>query len=133
MKMAEAAVANLEDLKNNFASAGKAYEEAKKTLAEQKAQEMNILKEQFDASTEVVVTALNTLSLQLEVASTKGSSKGKQIIGDFGGADSKLNELSKDLASTLGSTVAAGGLIGLMPMVTMAGAARGVYKKIVNA
>jgi hypothetical protein len=130
--MAEAKVANLDELKSSYVNAEKAYEEAKKSLAEQKAEDMNILQEQFDASTEVVLNALNTLSLQLEVASTKGKSKGKQIIGDFGGEDTKFNEFATDLASALGSTVATGGLIGLMPMVTMAGAARGVYRKIVE-
>ncbi|EJF07040.1 hypothetical protein ThvES_00008820 [Thiovulum sp. ES] len=130
--MAEVAVANIDELKNNFTSAEKAYEEAKQTLAEQKAGEMNILKEQFDASTDMVFNALNTLSLQMDVASTKGKIKGVQIVGNFGGADTKLNGFTKDLGSLLGSTVATGGLVGLMPMVTMAGAVRGVYRKIID-
>lgn len=129
--MSEITVAEIEQLKTDVEKAEVAYKEAKKRLMEQKANETNIIEEQFDGSTDAILKALNTLNDQLEIASTKGSVKAKQIVEGFGG-ESKFNEFIVNLAGYIGSTVATGGAIGAMPMIVMAGAARGVYRKIVE-
>jgi hypothetical protein len=129
--MAEVAVADLEKLKSDVEKAEQAYTEAKQALAEQKAGSVNITEEQFNASTEAIITALNALSEQLEVASTKGSLKGKQIVDGFGG-EGRFNDFVTDLAGIIGSTVATGGTVGAMPMIVMAGAAKGVYQKVTS-
>ncbi len=129
--MSEITITEIEQLKTEVEKAEVAYKEAKKRLAEQKANEINIIEEQFDGSTDAILNALNTLNEQLEVASTKGSIKAKQIVEGFGG-ESKFNEFIVNLAGYIGSTVATGGTIGAMPMIIMAGAARGVYRKIVE-
>jgi multidrug efflux pump subunit AcrA (membrane-fusion protein) len=129
--MAEVTVTDLEQLKAEVSKAEVAYKEAKKQLAQQKAADTNISKEQFDASTQAILNALNSLNEQLEVASTKGSLKAKQIVEGFGG-ESKFNEFVVNLAGVIGSTVATGGTVGAMPMIIMAGAARGVYKKVIE-
>jgi hypothetical protein len=129
--MAEVTVTDLEKLKSEVEKAEVAYAEAKKALAEQKAQNTNITEEQFNASTDAIVNALNALSEQLDVASTKGSVKGKQIVEGFGG-EGKFNEFITDLAGIIGSTVATGGTVGAMPMIVMAGAAKGVYQKVIS-
>ncbi len=129
--MSDITVNELEQLKNEIEKAENSYKEAKKRLAEQKANEVNIIEEQFDGSTDAIIKALNTLSEQLEVASTKGSIKAKQIVEGFGG-ESKFNEFIVTLAGYIGSTVATGGAVGAMPMIVMAGVARGVYRKIVE-
>jgi uncharacterized protein (DUF342 family) len=129
--MSDITVNELEQLKNEVEKAENSYKEAKKRLAEQKANEVNITEEQFNGSTDAIIKALNTLSEQLEVASTKGSIKAKQIVEGFGG-ESKFNEFIVTLAGYIGSTVATGGAVGAMPMIVMAGAARGVYRKIVE-
>jgi uncharacterized protein (DUF342 family) len=127
----EVAVTDLSKLKEEISAAEQAYKDAKKQLAEKKAEDTEIVKEQFDASTEAIVNALNTLSEQLDVASTKGSLKAKQIVDGFGGA-TKFNDFIVNLAGYIGSAVATGGTVGAMPMIVMAGAARGVYKKVID-
>lgn len=129
--MAEVTVADLDKLKSDVENAEVAYKEAKKQLAESKANETNVSREQFDASTEAILNALNALNEQLEVAGVKGSLKAKQIVDGFGG-ESKFNDFIVNLAGYIGSTVATGGTVGAMPMIVMAGAARGVYKKVID-
>jgi len=129
--MAEVSVTDLDKLREEVEKAEKAYEEAKRQLIENKANETSVVKEQFDASTEAIINALNALNEQLEVASAKGSLKAKQIVEGFGG-ESKFNEFVTNLAGYIGSTVATGGSVGAMPMIIMAGVARGVYKKVVE-
>ena len=129
--MADVTVTDLEKLKNNISNAEQAYKDAKQQLAEKKAENTEITKEQFNASTDAILNALNTLSEQLDIASTKGSLKAKQIVEGFGG-ENKFNDFIVNLAGYIGSTVATGGAVGAMPMIVMAGAARGVYKKVIE-
>jgi|GEM_PF-2287029 len=128
--MAEVVATDLNKLKSDIATAEQAYKDAKQQLAEKKAESTEIVKEQFDGSTDAIVTALNTLSEQLDIASTKGSVRAKQIVDGFGG-ETKFNDFIVSLAGYIGSAVATGGTVGAMPMIVMAGAARGVYKKVI--
>jgi len=129
--MAEITVTDLEKLKEEVSKAEQAYKDAKHQLAEQKAQDTNITVAQFDASTEAIINTLNTLNEQISIAKTKGSLKGKSIVDGFGG-ENKFSDFVTDLAGVIGSTVATGGTLGAMPMVVMAGAVRGVYKKVID-
>jgi hypothetical protein len=89
----------------------------------------DIAEDQFDATTETVISALNTLSAQLDIARDRGSERAKKIVDGFGG-EGKLNDLISDLAGYMGEAVGASAQLGATPMVVMAGAAKGVYKKI---
>ena len=128
--MADVTIADLEKLKSDISTAEQAYKDAKQQLAAKKAENTQIMEEQFNSSTDAIIKALNTLSEQLDIASTKGSLKAKQIVEGFGG-ENRFNDFIVNLAGYIGSTVATGGTVGAMPMIVMAGAARGVYKKVV--
>lgn len=90
---------------------------------------IDIAEQQLDATTDTVVSALNTLADQLDKAREQGSSRGKDIIKGFGG-ESKMAELIEDLAGYMGEAAAAGMTMGTTPMIVMAGTAKGIYKKI---
>jgi len=89
----------------------------------------DIAEEQFDATTETILTALNTLNAQLDEAREKGSLRGKEIVRGIGG-DNKMAKLIEDLAGYMGEATSVGITMGTTPMVVMAGAAKGIYKKI---
>jgi len=129
--MADVTVTDLEKLKSDIEKAEEAYKDAKQQLAVKKAEDTQIMETQFNSSTDSIVSALNTLSDQLEIASTKGSLKARQIVEGFGG-ENRFNDFIVNLAGYIGSTVATGGTVGAMPMIVMAGAARGVYKKVIE-
>jgi len=116
---------SIDSLKTKADAAKKAYEEA----LVKKTDDQNIPEQQFDATTATVITALNTLQDQLDVARAKGSIRAKDIVEGFGG-DGKLNDLIVDLAGYMGEMTSAGVTMSATPMVVMAGAAKGVYKKI---
>ncbi len=121
---------DLGKLKEDIAKAEEAYKNAKKQVAEHKATSSgNVTVEQFDASTEAIVSALNALNEQLNKASTKGSLKAKQVVDGFGG-EGKFNDFVVSLAGVVGSAVATSSTATAMPMVVMAGAAKGIYKKV---
>ncbi len=92
---------------------------------------VEIAENQLDATTETVVSALNTLSDQLDKAREQGSSRGKEIVKGFGG-ENKMATLIEDLAGYMGEAAAAGMTMGATPMVIMAGTAKGIYKKITD-
>jgi len=92
---------------------------------------LDIAEQQFDTTTDTVVGALNALADQLDKAREQGSSRGKEIVKGFGG-ENKMAELIEDLAGYMGEAAAAGMTIGATPMVIMAGAAKGIYKKITD-
>ena len=90
-----------------------------------------IAEDQYDAVTDAMVSALTTLADQIDAARDRGSDKAKSIVDGFGG-EGKLNDLISDLAGYMGEAVGAGVQMGATPMVVMAGAAKGVYKKITD-
>ena len=53
------------------------------------------------------------------------------IVEQFGG-ENKLTELISKLAGYMGEAAGAGMVVGMSPMIIMAGAAKGVYKKITD-
>jgi len=118
-------MAKVEDLKAKADDAKKAYLEALTKNSGDK----DISEQQFDATTATVIEALNSLQDQIDVARAKGSIRAKDVIDGFGG-EGRLNDLVLDLAGYMGEMTGAGVTLGSTPMVVMAGAAKGVYKKI---
>jgi len=98
-------------------------------MAEKKNEMIDIAESQFDATTDTVIGALNSLSDQLDKAREQGSTRGKDIVKGFGG-ENKMAELIEDLAGYMGEAAGAGMTMGATPMVIMAGTAKGIYKKI---
>ena len=106
--------------------------DAERAYLVQKAQEIdNIQKDQFDATSEHIIDALTTLSQQLSVARAKGSVKAKEIVDGFGG-EGRMNDLITDLAGYMGEIAGAGAAVTTTPLVVMAGAAKGIYKKVID-
>lgn len=108
-----------------------AASEAAKKSTEKSSDTMmtDIVDEQFDTTTETIVSALNTLSTQIEQAREKGSLRGKELVKGIGG-DNKMMKLVEDLAGYMGEAASAGITMGTTPMIVMAGTAKGIYKKI---
>ena len=92
---------------------------------------IDIVENQYDATTDQIVSALTTLSAQIDLARENGSDKAKAIVNGFGG-ENKLAELIEDLAGYMGEAAGAGMTLGTAPMVIMAGTAKGIYKKITD-
>jgi len=90
-----------------------------------------IAESQMDATADTIVTALNSLEAQISSAREIGSDKAKVIVSGFGG-ETKMAELIEKLAGYMGEAAGAGFTVGATPMVIMAGAAKGVYKKLVD-
>jgi len=86
---------------------------------------------QMDATSDAIISALTTLDTQLKDARETGSDKAKEIVAEFGG-ENKITELISTLAGYMGQAAGAGVVAGMSPMVIMAGAAKGVYKKITD-
>jgi len=106
--------------------------DAERAYLVKKASEIdNIQKEQFDATSEHIISALTALSEQLDVARAKGSLRAKEIVDGFGG-EGRMNDLITDLAGYMGEIAGAGVAVGSSPMVVMAGAAKGIYKKVID-
>ena len=92
---------------------------------------ISIAEDQLDATAETIVSALNALDKQLQDARAAGSDRAKLIVAEFGG-ENKLTELISKLAGYMGEAAGAGMVAGMSPMIIMAGAAKGVYKKITD-
>jgi len=106
--------------------------ESKKEVATSKNDSLiDIAEDQMDATTETIISALTTLDKQLTDARETGSDKAKEIVAEFGG-ENKLTDLISTLAGYMGEAAGAGMVAGMSPMVVMAGAAKGVYKKITD-
>jgi len=90
---------------------------------------VDIAENQLDATSETILSALNTLEEQLNASREIGSEKAKAIVSGLGG-ETKMAELIEKLAGYMGEAAGAGMTVGSAPMVVMAGAAKGVYKKI---
>jgi len=86
---------------------------------------------QMDATADTIVSALTSLESQISSAREIGSDKAKVIVKGFGG-ETKMAELIEKLAGYMGEAAGAGMTVGATPMVIMAGAAKGVYKKLVD-
>ena len=91
----------------------------------------NIVEGQYDATTDTILSALNTLETQIEDAREIGSDKAKAIVSGFGG-ETKMADLIETLAGYMGEAAGTGMTVGMAPMMIMAGAAKGVYKKITD-
>jgi len=115
----------LDELKIKADAAERAYKEAKIARLDK----TSITEEQFDSAVDTIVHALNTLSEQLQVSRAKGSIKAKNVVDGFGG-EGKFNSLVMDLAGLAGEVTATGVTLSETPLVLMAGAAKGVYKKV---
>jgi len=92
---------------------------------------IDIAEEQMDATADTIISALTTLDQQLTDARATGSDKAKEIVAEFGG-ENKLTDLISTLAGYMGEAAGAGMVAGMSPMVIMAGAAKGVYRKITD-
>ncbi len=92
---------------------------------------VDIAEAQMDATEATVVNALTALDSQITTAREIGSDKAKVIVSGFGG-ETKMAELIEKLAGYMGEAAGAGMAVGSVPMVVMAGAAKGVYKKITD-
>lgn len=91
----------------------------------------NLVEGQYDASADTILGALNTLETQIEDAREIGSDKAKAIVSGFGG-ETKMASLIETLAGYMGEATGTGVAVGMAPMMIMAGAAKGVYKKIID-
>jgi len=92
---------------------------------------VNIAESQMDATESTIVSALTALESQINSAREIGSDKAKVIVSGFGG-ETKMAALIEKLAGYMGEAAGAGMTVGSAPMVIMAGAAKGVYKKLVD-
>jgi len=119
-------------LKETIVSLKEKAGDAERAYLVKKASEIdNIQKEQFDATSKHIISALTALSQQLDVARAKGSLRGKEIVDGFGG-EGRMNDLITDLAGYMGEIAGAGVAVTSSPMVVMAGAAKGIYKKVID-
>ena len=100
-------------------------------MAENKQGLVDIAESQYDATADTIVSALNTLETQIDSAREIGSDKAKVIVSGFGG-ENKMAELIEKLAGYMGEATGAGMTVGMAPMMVMAGAAKGVYKKLTD-
>jgi len=100
-------------------------------MSEKKNGLVNIAEDQMDATSDTIVSALNTLETQISSAREIGSDKAKVIVKGFGG-ETKMAELIETLAGYMGEAAGVGMTVGSAPMVVMAGAAKGIYKKITD-
>ncbi len=91
----------------------------------------NIVEGQYDATTDTILSALSTLETQIENSREIGSDKAKAIVSGFGG-ETKMAALIETLAGYMGEAAGTGMTVGMAPMMIMAGAAKGVYKKITD-
>jgi len=98
-------------------------------MAENKKGLVNIAESQMDATETTIVNALTALEGHISSAREIGSDKAKVIVKGFGG-ETKMAELIEKLAGYMGEAAGAGMAVGSVPMVVMAGTAKGVYKKI---
>jgi len=131
-KPAPKKVAPVKQVKETIESLKLKADETERAYLVQKALEIdNIQKDQFDATSEQIVSALTTLSQQLDVARAKGSVRAKEIVEGFGG-EGRMNDLITDLAGYMGEIAGAGAAVTSTPLVVMAGAAKGIYKKVAN-
>jgi len=122
--------APVKQVKNTIESLKLKADETERAYLVQKALEIdNIQRDQFDATSEQIIKALTTLSQQLDVARAKGSVRAKEIVEGFGG-EGRMNNLISDLAGYMGEIAGAGAAVTTTPLVVMAGAAKGVYKKV---
>ncbi len=87
---------------------------------------VDIAEAQMDASVDIVKNAISKWEDQLSSAREMGSTKGKNIAGGFG-FDNKLGDMMTDMAGYMGEGAGAGLLMGLTPMMMMAGTAKGFY------
>jgi len=131
-KTAPKKAAPVKQVKETIESLKLKADETERAYLVQKALEIdNIQKDQFDATSEQIVSALTTLSQQLDVARAKGSVRAKEIVEGFGG-EGRMNDLITDLAGYMGEIAGAGAAVTSTPLVVMAGAAKGIYKKVAN-
>jgi len=122
--------APVKQVKDTIESLKLKADETERAYLVQKALEIdNIQKDQFDATSEQIISALTTLSQQLDVARAKGSVRAKEIVEGFGG-EGRMNDLITDLAGYMGEIAGAGAAVTTTPLVVMAGAAKGIYKKV---
>jgi hypothetical protein len=91
----------------------------------------DIAEVQMDATEATIVAALSKLDADISSAREIGSDKAKAIVSGFGG-ENKMAELIEKLVGYMGEAAGAGMVVGMSPMVVMAGAAKGVYKKITD-
>jgi hypothetical protein len=117
---------SIEELKLKADEVEKAYQDQE---AERAAQLSDISEEQYKATTQTIVDALETLNEQIAQARTNGSDRGKDIIKAFGG-ENKFATLIENMAGYMGEAVATGVTLSTTPMVVMAGTAKGIYKKV---
>ena len=108
-----------------------AKKEAAPVAASSDASLYTIAEDQMDATADAIISALNALDTQLTDARETGSDKAKAIVAEFGG-ENKITDLISTLAGYMGEAAGAGIVAGMSPMVIMAGAAKGVYKKITD-
>lgn len=101
------------------------------TPAKSEATMVGIAEDQIDASAETIINALNALDQQLKDARNAGSDRVQEIVKEFGG-ENKLTDLISKLAGYMGEAAGAGMVAGMSPMIIMAGAAKGIYKKITD-
>jgi len=98
-------------------------------MAENKTGLVDIAEAQYDATADTIVSALTTLEGQITSSREIGSERAKAIVNGFGG-ENKMAELIEKLAGYMGEAAGAGMAMGSVPMVVMAGAAKGIYKKV---
>jgi len=128
--MAEA-VKSIVELENEVKSAELAIKNAEKQALIEKASSVNVIEDQFEGASSFVINSVDAFKNQIEVANIQGSNAGKSLVNGLVG-DNKANDIITDVAGVVGGTVSAGGTIGLMPLVVMFGAAKGIYKKVID-
>jgi len=90
---------------------------------------VDIAEAQMDAAVDIVKSAITKWEDQLDSARDMGSKKGKSIAEGFG-FDNKIGDMMTDMAGYMGEGAGAGLLMGLTPMMMMAGTAKGAYNFI---
>jgi len=90
---------------------------------------VDIAEAQFDASTAVIKSAIDTFEKQIDQAREIGSAKGKSIADGFG-FDNKAGEMMSDMAGYMGEGAGAGLVMGFAPIMMMAGTAKGIYNYV---
>jgi len=90
---------------------------------------VDIAEAQFDASTSVIKSAIDTFETQVNQAREIGSAKGKSIADGFG-FDNKMGDMMSDMAGYMGEGAGAGLVMGFAPMMMMAGTAKGIYNYV---
>ena len=96
-----------------------------------KVENLEVISSQFNKSSDFVQNMLKRLEEHLEIAGVKGRNRVETVVDGVLG-DNVINDFATKTLGYVGEKMAQGYTLGIAPAVTVTGAVRGVYRKIVE-